>query len=376
MIGEFSFPARILFGPEARFQLPSELRGKRPLLVADRNVQASGTLEQIQDALSDGDVDFRVFTGVEPNAPEDVISAGVSRFRSGCDCLIAVGGGSVIDSAKAIRLMVHHSPPLEQYEQRRGGEALIRGEMPFLVAVPTTAGTGAEVSPAAYVALGQTKIRIQSPLLIPDLIIFDPELTLDLPMIVTASGGFDAIAHSVEGYCSPAYHPVCDAFAVEGIRRAARSLARVVHAPQDLEARTDLMLAGLLGGLALRKGLGLADALSAALTEVGGVHHGVGKGLVLPSVLRFNASAIAERTPAIAQACGVSGEGQAAVLGLADALEALAVQIGLPRRLHALGMHHGLLGPLVEQVLDADQLQTNPRPVTREDVIELLSGLW
>ena len=375
MQGDFSFPTRVVFGPGRVRELPELVRewGRRALVVSDAGVAGSGTLDRVTDVLTAADLNFRVFEGVDANPGEDTVEAGVHRYRDGCDFIIAVGGGSVLDAAKAIRLAATHDGPLAQYDDLLGGGERICPDMPPLVAVPTTAGTGSEVGRSAVITILGRKTVLFSPHLIPTVALCDPEMTLDLPARVTAGTGADALTHNVEAYFASGFHPMCDAIALDGMRRGMRYLPVAVHDGMDMEARTEMMAAAMMGAVAFQKGLGVVHSLAHPLSSVAGVHHGTANAILLPHALRFNASAIEQRAPAAAAALRVPSSpvpGET-VERIATALEQLFAAVGLPARLRDVSVTAALIGPMTELAIQDGCHRSNPRPVTREDLAAL-----
>lgn len=375
MRGEWDIPTRVVFGAGRVAELPERVAGwgQQALIVTDPGVLASGAVQPVIDALTGTDLDFRVFDGVEPNPREENIREGVRRFQQECDFLIAVGGGSVLDAAKAIRLAATHEGPLARYDDLQGGAARIRPEMPRLAALPTTAGTGSEVGRSAVVTIDGRKTVLFSPHLLPTLALCDPRLTLDLPAKMTAGTGADALTHNLEAYFAKDFNPLCDAVALEGLRKAARWLPVAVHDGQHLEARAEMMLAAMLGAVAFQKGLGATHSLAHPLSSVAGVHHGTANAIMLPHVLRFNRDAIAHRAGRVAEAMGlpasnVPGE---TVDRIAAALERLFESIGLPTRLRQVNVTSALIGPMTELAYQDGCHHCNPCPVTKEDLAAL-----
>jgi alcohol dehydrogenase class IV len=280
-----------------------------------------------------------------------------------------VGGGSPIDLAKAVSLLATHGGPLEQYAVIAGGHAKITAKVAPLIAIPTTAGTGSEVGRAALITLRDgRKLGFISPHLIPKVALCDPELTLGLPPRLTAATGMDALTHCVETFLSPRINPPADAIALDGARRAARWIRPAVADGGDREARWNMMMASLQGGLTFQKGLGAVHSMSHPL---GGLkfpvlHHGTLNAVILPAVLRFNRSHAADKIVALERALEVP-----AGVDLATHIEKLNASIGLPSSLHAMGVTDDMVPRMVEGAMKDHSTATNPRPVTRADFEEL-----
>ena len=267
-VSAFTFPNRILFGTGASKLLADELSRlslSRPLVVTDAGLIASGLVGQVVGFLGRQAV---VFSDIQSNPGEEEVLAGLDRYRDArCDGVIGLGGGSPIDAAKAIRLMVTHPGRLADYDLTRGGQDKIKPLMPPMIAVPTTAGTGSEAGRGTLIQLPQTgrKTIALSPYLLPSTAICDPDLTRDLPPELTAGTGMDAFTHCVESYLSTTFHPMCDGIAVEGLRYISKGLETAVRDGFDADARSAMMMGALLGGISFHKGLGVVHALSHAL---------------------------------------------------------------------------------------------------------------
>lgn len=353
----------IYFEDGALRGLPDVLRKfgvVRPLLVTDAGLLRLGLIERLplQPAA--------VFSDVPANPTEDSVLAGREVFRGmECDGVLAVGGGSPLDCAKAIALVATHEPPLEQYALLRGGVARITPRKPPVIAVPTTAGTGSEVGRAALISFRSgVKLALVSPHLIPTAAVCDPELTYALPPMLTAATGMDAISHCVETFCSPKFNPVAEAIALDGLGRACRFLPDAVLQGASPEPRREMLMAALQGGLTFQKGLGMIHSLSHPLGAVPGkpLHHGTLNAIFLPHVLAFNMSACPEKLDRIAAAVGAKCREE-----LPAFFSRLRESLGLPGRLSQLGVTAADLEPLAEPAFQDHSTPTNPRPFTADD---------
>lgn len=343
----------------------------RPLLVTDQGLVQLGMTERI------GLAPAAEFADVETNPTESSVVRGVSVYReSKCDGIVALGGGSPIDCAKAISLLATHHEPLEQYAVIRGGLGLITADKPPLIAVPTTSGTGSEVGRAALITMKSgEKLGIISKYMIPTAAVCDPELTRDLPAQLTAATGMDAISHCVETFCSPKYNPVADAIALDGLRRAWQALPRAVDRQDDIEARGEMMLASTEGALAFQKGLGMIHSLSHPLGALAKprLHHGTLNAVFLPHVIRYNSPECPDKIAAMAEVMGVPGDGP----DVADAFARLNARIGLPGTLGEMGVALEHLGAIPAAAMRDHSTPTNPREMTEEDcrmVLEVALG--
>ena len=294
-----SFPTRIVHGRGAIRALGSELErigARRLLLVTDKGIVKAGLLKSITPLLEQAGMPFAVFSDFDPNPTDADALRGIEAYRSaGADAILALGGGASLDMGKAIRLLVHHDPPLSRYDDAKGGDQFVTARQPPLVAVPTTAGTGSEVGRSTVLIIDGTKVVIFSPHLLANAAILDPELTVGLPPFVTAATGMDALTHNLEAYVAKGDHPLADAIALDGLRRIALHLLRAVKNGTDLEAREQMLLGSAMGAIAFQKGLGACHSVAHALTPVAGTHHGLANSLMLPTVIEFNRSAAEER---------------------------------------------------------------------------------
>lgn len=369
------FLNRVQFAEGALDELANELALagiERPLIVTDAGVVAAGLLQRLQAALPSG-MPCRVFDATPSNPTEAAVRAGTAAFRAhDADGVIGLGGGSPLDLAKAVALAATHpSDRMAPYAVVEGGLARITAAAAPVIAVPTTSGTGSEVSRGALIILDDgRKVSIGSPHLIPRAAICDPTLTFGLPPGLTAATGMDALAHCIETLCSPRANPIADAIAVDGLRRGWAALPLAVADGADRAARAAMMLASIEGALAFQKGLGAVHALSHALGALPvSPHHGTLNAVLLPHVLRFNAPAIGLVVPRLAEAMGLPGAdaGQ-----LADAIAARNAALGLPAGLAAMGIEAASLPAIAASATHDHHHQTNPRRATDEDYLLLL----
>jgi len=371
----WSFPTQIIFGVGAAGKTGQVLAGdglSQALIVTDRGVRDAGLLAPVMAALEAASVGHAVYDGVEGNPLEAQVMAGLQAYRDdGADSMVALGGGSPMDVAKVIALKVNHHEPLATYDDAKGGDRHVTGEVPPIVAIPTTAGTGSEVGRSGVVTLAATgrKTVIFSPKLLPRAAILDPELTRSMPPFITAATGFDALAHSLEAYASQGDHPMGDAIALGGMALVARSLERAVQQGDDLDARGDLLKAAMMGAVAFQKGLGACHSLAHPLSTQAGLHHGLACALTLPAVVRFNLEApgCRERYAEVIRVLN----GAADADGCGDALVALRGRVGLPGGLEEAGVDLTLLEALADEAFDDVCHGSNPRPCTRADLLEL-----
>src|SRR3954470_3439841 len=259
-ITEMAWPTKIVFGVGAITRVPAQaerLKMKRPLVVTDAGVVKAGLAARLYEVLKGAHISYAVFDRVEPNPTEKDAFDGLEAYRTGkADGIIAIGGGSPLDAAKLIQLLTTHEPPLSRYDDATGGDRDVQDNLPPLIAIPTTAGTGSEVSRSGVATLKDTgrKTVIFSPYLLPKAAICDPALTVGLPPRTTAATGMDAFTHCLEAYVSSGFHPLADAMAIDGISRVARSLEMACANGEDLAARSEMMVAAMEGAMAFQKG--------------------------------------------------------------------------------------------------------------------------
>jgi len=378
-ISVLSWPTRIVVGAGSLKRLPDEVRRlglQRPLVVTDAGVAKAGLLDRVLAVLGEAGIVHVLFDRVKPDPTEPDVFAGLEAYRTGsCDGIVALGGGSPLDAAKLVQLLTSHSPPLSQYDDATGGDRFVTHPLPPLIAIPTTAGTGSEVSRSGVAFLEDTKRKtvIFAPALLPRAAIVDPELTYGLPPRPTAATGLDAFTHCLEAYLSNGFHPLADAVAIDGIRRVSRSLPVVLREPTHTRARLDMMVAAMEGAMAFQKGLGNAHALAHALTPVAGLHHGLANAVVLPSVMSFNRHVCRARLARVAIAMGEpSGELEDVLAGLAiDRVRRLVADAGLPTRLSQAGVKEPDLRRIAELAFRDASHQGNPRPTTEDDLLAI-----
>ena len=310
---EFSFPTTIRFGTGAAGEVAPRLIEAglaRPLIVTDPGVSALPIHARLAESLQSAGLAVATFDGIRSNPVTDNVSAGVGSFRDHeADCVVGLGGGAALDVAKAIALMATHPGELLDYEDEVPGARPIDHTVAPLFALPTTAGTGSEVGRSAVISdEHHIKRIIYSPHLLPRVVFADPLLTADLPAHLTAATGLDALTHNVEAYLSPHFHPMCDGIAIEGVRLCAANLESAVADGTDMEARSAMLMASMMGAVAFQKGLGLVHSCAHALGTAVDLHHGLANGLMIDHALRFNIDSAGEKMAHLATVIGLSDQ--------------------------------------------------------------------
>ena len=345
---------------------------RRPLVVTDPGVRAAGVLDRVTEQLDASG--FEIFDRTPSNPTESAVRDAVEAYRAhNSDGVIAVGGGSSIDLAKATALAATHEGSLATYAAVEGGTARITPRVAPVIAVPTTAGTGSEVGRGAIIILDDgRKLGLLSPYLVPKAAICDPELTIGLPPHLTAATGMDAISHCIETFLAPAFNPPADGIALDGLERGWSSILQATQEPGHREARLNMMSASMQGAMAFQKGLGCVHSLSHSLGGLNPrLHHGTLNAILLPAVLEFNAAApsvVAERRmERLARAMGLSR-----AAAVPDAVRDMNKRLGLPAGLNELGVAPSLFPRIIEGALKDHTHKTNPREASALDYEAML----
>lgn len=378
----FETTPTIRFGPGLLDQLDTEagMLGARVVIITDPGLRDTGMPDRARGALEKGGASVGIFDAVTADPPEAVIlAARDTLLEAGATGVLGLGGGSSLDVAKLAAALAQNGAELAQCY---GIGNLPAGRLP-LVLVPTTAGTGSEVTPISIVTTGEhTKMGVVSPVLLPDMALLDPGLTVGLPAPVTAATGIDAMVHAIEAHCSASANnnPISRALAREALRLMGGALGRAVSTPDDLAARSDMLLGSLLAGQAFANSpVAAVHALAYPIGGRFGVPHGLSNALVLPHVLRFNVVTAPEGYAEIARIPFPDLEGEGAVLAHAfcDALADLSRRTGMPQRLRDVGIPQDALAPMAEDAMKQQRLLVNnPRPVTHADALAIYEAAW
>jgi alcohol dehydrogenase class IV len=372
----FAFPTTIHFGPGARKLVAEHLRVQgleRPLIVTDRGIAPLPLFTKFIDGMKV--LEVAVYSKIWGNPVRSQVEDGVIAYRAHrADSVVGLGGGAALDVAKAIALMAVHPGDVLEYAWDHPNVRPIAHELPYFVALPTTAGTGSEVGRSSVISDDATHVKkiIFSPRLLAKAVFADPELTLDLPPSITAATGMDALTHNIESYLSPAYHPLCDGIALEGVRIAGKALRIAVREPHHLQARSDMLMASMMGAIAFQKDLGAVHSCAHALSTVADLHHGLANGIMIDHVMRFNLSSAVPKMAELAHVVGVARHtAEASGQAFIDWLTALKRDLAIPATLGAYAAKRPVtradIPALVDVAINDICHQTNPRPCTRAD---------
>jgi alcohol dehydrogenase class IV len=365
--GNWSYPTSIRFGVGRIAELPDackQLGFKHPLLVTDPGL---AKLPMIQEAIARNEaagIPTGLFADIKGNPVSKNVEDGLKIFREGgYDGIIAFGGGSALDAAKTIAFMAGQKRPMWDFEDV--GDNWTRADPAGIVAtiaVPTTSGTGSEVGRASVITNEATHVKkiIFHPKMLPSIVISDPALTVGLPAHVTAATGMDALAHCLEAYCAPGFHPMADGIAVEGMRLVKEALQTAVKDGKNLVARAQMMAAASMGATAFQKGLGAIHALSHPIGAVYDAHHGLTNAVVMPYVLEFNRQAIEAKMARLAAWLGLPDPSFRGVMAW---VLALRKEIGIPHTLRDLGVGTDRLDELSVMAAADPSAGGNPIPI-------------
>ena len=373
----WSYPTAIRFGSGRIKELAEACRTagiERPLLVTDSGLAKLAITGRAMSLLKEGGLPAAIFADVQPNPVDANVEAGIAVFRAGKhDGIVAFGGGSGLDTGKVVAFMAGQTRPLWDFEDV--GDWWTRADADKIapvVAVPTTAGTGSEVGRAGVITqeATQTKKVIFHPKMMPKVVICDPELTVGLPPYITAGTGMDALAHCLEAYCAPSYHPMAEGIAVEGMRLVFANLPKAVADGNDLAARAHMMSAAAMGAASFQKGLGAIHALSHPVGALHHTHHGMTNGVFMPYVLVFNRLAIGPKIERLAGFLGIGGGFD----GFLKAVLDLRKQTGVPHDLGGLKVDGSKAETVAEMAVVDPTAGGNPIPVTKEGARKLFDA--
>jgi alcohol dehydrogenase class IV len=333
---------------------------KNPLICTDPGLSSIGMSEKIRNLISE-DLSSSFYEETPANPTEKAVNEALELYKTNdCDGVVGFGGGSSMDLAKAVALMANHEGSLLDYSVNEGGYGKIKETMP-MIAIPTTSGTGSEVSVGSLIIMNDgRKLIFASPHLMPNAAICDPELTIGLPPVLTAGAGMDALTHCIEAILSPINDPPAEAVGIDGIEKIIKeeSLIRACKDGQDKQARWGMMMASTEGAMAFSKGLGAVHSMSHAIgaNQELGLHHGTLNAVILPSVLRFNQDHVGNKYSRIARAMGKSE-----TINLAAEIEKLNEKIGMPSNLEEMGVTEDMIPDLIAHAMTDPSNITTPR---------------
>ena len=373
---DWIFPVPIAYGPGRLAEIGQKcvaLGVRNPLIVTDRGSRELTFISRLVDYLSGAGLASGVFSGISPNPIDSEISFGRAAYLSGNhDAIIAIGGGSAMDGAKAICLTANNDIDLWDFEFEQASPLISKANnFPILITIPTTAGTGAETESTAMVTHTEKAMKycVWHSELKPSLALLDPELTIGLPANLTAWTGADAMVHAIESFLVPGFHPLCDAMALESLSLIARWLPLAVAEPSNINARGGMHVGSCLAGIAFLKGLGLVHAISHMVGAEFNTHHGNTNAILLPVIMRFNLPGMDEKVRRMAEAMEISDH---SVTGFIAAIEAILDEIRIPKSLGEIGVPIDCAERIAIKALKDSAAKTNPRSASLGEVRELI----
>lgn len=368
-IYQYNFPTTIRFGAGSVDELGDYLVKNnlfRPLLITDSTVAQLDFFKKIVAALNRKNISAGVFYDIHKNPVKSDVYKGTDNYdATGRDSIIGIGGGAAIDVARSVVLRVNHREDLFTYDDLIGGDVFVTNDVPHFITIPTTAGTGSEVGRSAIIADDEThqKKILFSPKLLAKIVFADPVLTMELPAHITAATGMDALTHNMEAYLAKMPHPLCEGIALEGIALIAQSLVKAVKNP-DLESRSKMLIASLMGAVAFQKGLGVVHSLAHPLSSLLDTHHGLANAVNLPYGMEFNITGSERKFKRIASTLELKEDTGEAVV---EYLFNLNRKINIPDQLSAIGVKAEHLDTLADLAIADFAHPNNPKPVSRED---------
>lgn len=372
-IHQFNFPTTIRFGAGAVKELPAYLSKnnlKAPLIVTDPTIAQLPFFKTIIEDLKTKGIAVEVFSDIHKNPVKSDVYKGTDVWdATNRDSIIGIGGGAALDVARAIVLRVHHRDDLFKYDDLIGGDIYVTNDVPHFITIPTTSGTGSEVGRSAIIADDEThqKKILFSPKLMAQIVFADPELTMDLPPFITAATGMDALTHNMEAYLAKNFHPMCDGIALEGISLIKDALERATNNP-DLESRSKMLMASMMGAIAFQKGLGVVHSLAHPLSSLLDTHHGLANAVNIPYGMQFNVAGFEDRFKKIARTLDLKDEnGEAVVKYLFD----LNTKVNIPHKLSDIGVKNEHIETLADLAFADFAHPNNPKPVSRADFKQL-----
>ena len=367
----WNYPTPIWFGLNRTAEIKlalTELSISRPLIVTDPQFSENENFKKMIEHLSKESIQFSIFTDIKGNPTGKNVSDGVLKFNADAnDGVIAIGGGSALDAGKAIAFMSKQKENLWFFEDVGDNwtKAIIK-DMPKVIAIPTTAGTGSETGRASLIVDEDTYTKkiIFHPSILPDLVILDPELTISLPPHLTAATGMDALAHCLEAYCSEVYHPMAHGIAIEGVRIIKNNLVDAFKDPKNLFARSQMLVSSPMGSTAFQKGLGAIHSLSHPINAIHDLHHGLTNAIFMPYVIKFNQSVIEEKMERLSKYIELKNQ---SFDGFLEWILDLRKQLLIPHTLKELNVKFDF-DKLSKMALVDPSTPTNPIVLSQEDM--------
>ena len=375
----YSFPTRMEYGPGAIADLPKTIKEAgyfKGLLVTDRGIESIGLADKLRKYFSDEGIEISSYSDVVSNPTEqNVIDGTIIYKENNCEFVVALGGGSPIDVGKTIKVTAVHDEPLEKLDDTKGGDKYIVNEMPPFYAIPTTAGTGSEVGRSSVITVKATnkKTIIFAPQMMPDIAVLDPEITLSLPVKLTAATGVDAFVHNLEAYIMDVFHPFADGLAKEGIYRSFKYLPIAVEDGNNVEARGEMLMASAMGATAFQKGLGINHSIAHALSVFYDTHHGLANAAVLVEVMKYNITdeKVNKKMAALGSLLGTEND----ALAVISEIESWLKKVGMPTDLKKIGIKVDDIYAIDEYAMGDPCRPLNPKPVLKGDVTKIIENL-
>ncbi len=370
----YSYPTRIEYGPGAMKDFTTIVKNdglKKGLIVTDKGIEKVGIAQKLKDYFTEVGIETVIFSNVKSNPTEENVHKGTELYKaSGCDFIVALGGGSPIDAGKTMKVMATHDGPLEKYDDMKGGDKYIKDNMPPFYAIPTTAGTGSEVGRSSVININNKKTIIFSPFMMPDIAVLDPLITISLPPKLTAATGVDAFVHNLEAFIMETYHPMADGIAKEAMEMCVKYLPTAFNNGSDIVARGNMLMASAMGATAFQKGLGVNHAIAHGLGIFYDMHHGLANAVVLTEVMRYNISkdSIREKYASLGSIFGVANNAEVVI----EAIEKWLKSMDLDKKLSELGVGTDKLEELEAYALEDPCCPLNPKKVEKGDVVEIL----
>ena len=366
---QYNFPTTIRFGAGAIKELPAYLQQNNleaPLVVTDPNIAQLSFFKSIISELEHKNISAEVFHEIHRNPVKSDVYKGTDVWdNTARDSIIGIGGGAALDVARAIVLRINHREDLFKYDDLVGGDIYVTNDVPPFITVPTTAGTGSEVGRSAIISDDEThqKKILFSPKLLAKIVFADPELTMDLPPFITATTGMDALTHNMEAFLAKNPHPICDGIALEGISLIKDSLETATKRP-DLESRSKMLIASMMGAIAFQKGLGVVHSLAHPLSSLLDTHHGLANAVNIPYGMQFNIAGFEDKFRRIARTLELQEETGEAVVNY---LFELNSRLNIPHRLRDIQVKEEHLDTLADLAFADFAHPNNPKPVSRDD---------